>query len=142
MSRASAALLLPAVVYVGGGVWVLRRLMHEVATAPPLLHETLQELMRDRDALRRAMGGAADGAHELVLDLGAALVSADLTRGERLFASQCSTCHTINPGGANGTGDTSLDTRLAAGTKPGNTQTRPKDAAEGIAWAPAHHTGG
>lgn len=58
------ALLLPAVVYVGGGVWVLRRLMHEVATAPPLLHETLQELMRDRDALRRAMGGAADGAHD------------------------------------------------------------------------------
>ncbi|MBY9065381.1 cytochrome c family protein [Hyphomonas sp. WL0036] len=41
---------------------------------------------------------------EEVFDLGAALASADLSRGERLFASQCSTCHTINAGGANGTG--------------------------------------
>jgi uncharacterized membrane protein YqjE len=56
------ALLLPAIVYVSAGIWVVRRLMHEVATAPPLLHETLQELMRDRDALRRAMGRAADGS--------------------------------------------------------------------------------
>ena len=56
------ALLLAAIVYVGAAVWVVRRLLHEVATAPPLLHETLQELMRDRDALRRAMGRAADGS--------------------------------------------------------------------------------
>ena len=41
---------------------------------------------------------------EAVFDLGAALASADLTRGERLFSGQCSTCHTITPGGANGTG--------------------------------------
>ncbi len=48
--------------------------------------------------------GAGAAAAEEVFDLGAALASADLTRGERLFASQCSTCHTINQGGANGTG--------------------------------------
>lgn len=41
---------------------------------------------------------------EEVFDLGAALAAADVTRGERLFAGQCSTCHTINAGGANGTG--------------------------------------
>lgn len=58
------ALLLPAIVYGGAGAWVVRRLTHEVATAPPLLHETLQELMRDRDALRQAMSGAADGPHD------------------------------------------------------------------------------
>lgn len=48
--------------------------------------------------------GAGAGAAEEVFDLGAALASADLSRGERLFASQCSTCHTITQGGANGTG--------------------------------------
>lgn len=47
---------------------------------------------------------AGPAAVEEVFDLGAALASADLSRGERLFASQCSTCHTINAGGANGTG--------------------------------------
>ena len=39
-----------------------------------------------------------------MFDLGAALLTADLTRGERTFSGQCSTCHTITPGGANGTG--------------------------------------
>ncbi len=47
---------------------------------------------------------ASSAEAEAVFDLGAALASADLTRGERLFAGQCSTCHTINAGGANGTG--------------------------------------
>lgn len=47
---------------------------------------------------------ASTGPAEEIFDLGAALLSADLTRGERLFAGQCSTCHSINPGGANGTG--------------------------------------
>lgn len=47
---------------------------------------------------------ASTGAAEEVFDLGAALAAADLTRGERTFAGQCSTCHTITPGGANGTG--------------------------------------
>lgn len=39
-----------------------------------------------------------------VFDLGAALAAADLTRGERVFVSQCATCHTIAADGANGTG--------------------------------------
>lgn len=47
---------------------------------------------------------AATGEAEVVFDLGAALAAADVTRGERTFAGQCSTCHTITPGGANGTG--------------------------------------
>lgn len=53
--------------------------------------------------IAEAAGAGAAAAVE-VFDLGAALASADLSRGERLFASQCSTCHTINAGGANGTG--------------------------------------
>ena len=47
---------------------------------------------------------ASTGEAEAVFDLGAALAAADLARGERTFAGQCSTCHTITPGGANGTG--------------------------------------
>ncbi|MFN4224964.1 MAG: c-type cytochrome [Hyphomonas sp.] len=47
---------------------------------------------------------ASAGAVEDVFDLGAALAIADVSRGERLFAGQCATCHTINAGGANGTG--------------------------------------
>ncbi len=37
-------------------------------------------------------------------DLGLLLASADPTRGERVFGSVCASCHTINEGGANGTG--------------------------------------
>lgn len=47
---------------------------------------------------------ASAATAEEVFDLGAALAVADLSRGERLFAGQCATCHTITPGGANGTG--------------------------------------
>jgi cytochrome c len=51
-----------------------------------------------------AEAASAGGPAEPVFDLGAALAAADVTRGERIFAGQCSTCHTISPGGANGTG--------------------------------------
>lgn len=51
-----------------------------------------------------AEAASTGGAVEAVFDLGAALLTADVTRGERTFAGQCSTCHTITPGGANGTG--------------------------------------
>lgn len=44
------------------------------------------------------------GPIEEVFDLGLALASADATRGERTFKAQCTTCHTIEAGGANGTG--------------------------------------
>lgn len=51
-----------------------------------------------------AEAASTGGAAEAVFDLGAALLTADVARGERTFAGQCSTCHTITPGGANGTG--------------------------------------
>lgn len=51
-----------------------------------------------------AEAASAGAAVEAVFDLGAALLTADLTRGERTFAGQCAACHTITPGGANGTG--------------------------------------
>ena len=54
--------------------------------------------------------GAGAGAVAEVFDLGAALISADLARGERIYAGQCATCHTIAPGGANGTGPNLYDT--------------------------------
>lgn len=52
-----------------------------------------------------ADGGAAGaGEEEEVFDLGLALASADVERGERSFRAKCATCHTIEEGGANGTG--------------------------------------
>ena len=51
-----------------------------------------------------AGGGASAEAAEEVFDLGALLAAADVTRGERTFKGQCTTCHTIEEGGANGTG--------------------------------------
>ena len=49
------------------------------------------------------VGGAADVIEE-IYDLGALLVGADLARGERSFRAKCATCHTLDQGGANGTG--------------------------------------
>lgn len=46
------ALLLPAVLYLSGAIILYRKLQREVADAPPLLSQTLQELSRDRDAFR------------------------------------------------------------------------------------------
>ncbi|MEO1568125.1 MAG: c-type cytochrome [Pseudomonadota bacterium] len=46
----------------------------------------------------------APGEPEPVFDLGLALISADVDRGQRSFAAKCSTCHTVDPGGASGTG--------------------------------------
>jgi len=51
-----------------------------------------------------AGGGAAAAEEEEVFDLGALLAAADISRGERTFKGQCTTCHTIEEGGANGTG--------------------------------------
>jgi cytochrome c len=51
-----------------------------------------------------AGGGSAAAEEEEVFDLGALLAAADVSRGERTFKGQCSTCHTIDAGGANGTG--------------------------------------
>lgn len=51
-----------------------------------------------------AEAASSGAAAEPVFDLGAALAGADVSRGERIFAGQCSTCHSITPGGPNGTG--------------------------------------
>lgn len=67
--------------------------------------KTLSEKMCEQFHYCIAVAEAAStGEAEEVFDLGAALASADLARGERLFSGQCSTCHTITAGGPNGTG--------------------------------------
>ncbi|WP_182482299.1 c-type cytochrome [Henriciella barbarensis] len=48
--------------------------------------------------------GGAGAVEEEVYDLGALLAAADPTSGERAFKAKCSTCHTIEQGGSNGTG--------------------------------------
>ncbi len=48
-------------------------------------------------------GGGGDEEEE-VFDLGLMLANADVSRGERTFKGQCTTCHTIEAGGSNGTG--------------------------------------
>ncbi len=48
-------------------------------------------------------GGGADVVEE-IYDLGLLLASADVTRGERSFKGKCASCHTIEQGGATGTG--------------------------------------
>ena len=50
-----------------------------------------------------ADSGGAEAAEE-VFDLGAVLAAADASKGERVFKAQCTTCHNITDGGANGTG--------------------------------------
>ncbi|MAN44916.1 MAG: cytochrome c family protein [Alphaproteobacteria bacterium] len=51
-----------------------------------------------------ADAGGSGGEEEEVFDLGLLLANADVSRGERTFKGQCTTCHTIEAGGANGTG--------------------------------------
>jgi cytochrome c len=51
-----------------------------------------------------ADSGGGGEAEEEVFDLGAALAAADPAKGERVFKAQCTTCHNITDGGANGTG--------------------------------------
>lgn len=41
---------------------------------------------------------------EVIYDLGALLAAADPARGERSFKAKCASCHTLDQGGANGTG--------------------------------------
>ena len=48
--------------------------------------------------------GGGGSEPEEVYDLGALLASADAASGERAFKAKCSTCHTIDQGGASGTG--------------------------------------
>lgn len=69
-------------------------------------HEmSLNEQIAERYAyyVEVAEGGGAAVVEE-VFDLGLALASADPALGERAFRGKCVTCHTIEEGGANGTG--------------------------------------
>lgn len=90
-----ALMELPKIVFGGGG--------HHGghAEAASLTEQMCQQFHYCIEIAEAAGTGAAVVE---VFDLGAALVAADLTRGERVFASQCATCHTIAAGGANGTG--------------------------------------
>lgn len=51
-----------------------------------------------------ADAGGAGGEEEEMFDLGLLLANADVARGERTFKGKCTTCHTIEQGGSNGTG--------------------------------------
>ncbi|MEQ9436942.1 c-type cytochrome [Hyphomonas sp.] len=67
---------------------------------------SMSEQMCAKYAYCVEVAGSGGGSEvvEVVFDLGAAMASADAARGERAFKAQCATCHTINEGGANGTG--------------------------------------
>jgi len=58
--------------------------------------------------------GGAGPIIEEIYDLGALLLGADLARGERSFKAKCASCHTIEQGGANGTGPNLYATMGAA----------------------------
>ena len=58
-------------------------------------------------------GGAGEVIEE-IYDLGALILGADLARGERSFKAKCASCHTIDQGGANGTGPNLYATMGAA----------------------------
>lgn len=55
-----ATLVVLTLVYAIAAVLVLRRLMHEVASAPPVLSETLHELSNDRDVFVGRRTDSAD----------------------------------------------------------------------------------
>ena len=68
---------------------------------------TANERLAQRYAFFIPVEEGAGGGGEVVedvFDLGLALANADISRGERSFRAKCSTCHTIDQGGANGTG--------------------------------------
>ena len=67
---------------------------------------SMSEQMCAKYAYCVEVAGSGAGAEvvEVVFDLGAALASADASKGERTFKAQCATCHSIVDGGANGTG--------------------------------------
>ncbi|MFN4023958.1 MAG: c-type cytochrome [Hyphomonas sp.] len=90
-----ALMELPKIVFGGGGHYGAH------TEAASLTEQMCQQF---HYCIEIAEAAGTGGAVVEVFDLGAALLAADLTRGERVFASQCATCHTIAAGGANGTG--------------------------------------
>lgn len=59
------------------------------------------------------LGGGAAVVEE-IYDLGLLLMGADLAKGQRSFEAKCASCHSIEQGGANGTGPNLWDTLGAA----------------------------
>ncbi len=68
--------------------------------------ETMSEQMCSKFAYCVEITDSGHGGDvvEEVFDLGLLLASADASKGARVFKGQCSTCHTIESGGASGTG--------------------------------------
>ncbi len=64
-------------------------------------------------------GNGADVVEE-IYDLGLLLASADVARGERSFKGKCASCHTIEQGGASGTGPNLFATIGSAKQNHGN----------------------
>ena len=94
-------------------IFGLRELAHGTFAPPSHYHgddhgeeKSLNEQLAERFAYYVEIADAGGGAEEEeeVFDLGLALASADVSRGERSFVGKCSTCHTIDDGGSNGTG--------------------------------------
>lgn len=69
-------------------------------------YESLNKWAEKNFAYRVEMAetGGSGEEEEEVYDLGLLLVGADISRGERSFKGKCATCHTVEEGGANGTG--------------------------------------
>ncbi len=67
---------------------------------------TLSQQMCSRFSYCVEIAEAASSAPvaEAVYDLGMMMLSAEATIGQRIFNGQCATCHSIDNGGANGTG--------------------------------------
>jgi len=67
--------------------------------------KSLNEKLAERYAYYVEVAETGGGPlEEEIFDLGLALASADIARGERAFAGKCATCHSVNEGGPNGTG--------------------------------------
>lgn len=65
-----------------------------------------EEAIKDKYAYWTEVKMASSGGDEVeeVYDLGLLLASADAGKGGRVFGAVCASCHTIEQGGANGTG--------------------------------------
>ncbi|MEO0466829.1 MAG: cytochrome c family protein [Pseudomonadota bacterium] len=104
--------VLGALLAVALGVMGLRELSYQLFPSPSAHHDdhgepkSLNEQIAETYAyyVPVADTSAGGGEEEPVFDLGLALAAADVSRGERSFLAKCSTCHSIEEGGGNGTG--------------------------------------
>ncbi len=85
----------------GAGLATVFTILVVNTIADGVYHQEAPEKMGYHVEIAEAGGGPAEA--ELPPDWGTVLPTADLAAGEQAFA-RCATCHTINQGGANGTG--------------------------------------